>query len=259
MAHDQQSSEVGSQTPTRRRDVIHGVVVAAIASVTLTVAGHYFANLLTGQTTQEPRPEAIAWLVLFMIIGLALALTATATMLPGWRRSGAYSIFTLVGGLILATFDHWGAIDAPAGLAFNAAGVAVVVAALQSIKRTPRSPLPTIGVRTSERVQEWLGGTLVLAGFLAFVLPHSSAINDVSETCSPVWILLDTHCLSADITWWPIPLAAIAVGITLLMVIHHDPTISRPHQGQPAPMQSRRDSLPEYPYVTHPKRKKHWF
>lgn len=258
MAHDQRIPEVGSRTPTRRRDVIHSVIVAAIASVPLTVAGHYFANLLTGSTTQDPDLEAIGWLVSFLIVGLGLALTATATMLPGWRRSGASSIFTLIGGLILATFDHWGAIDAPAGLAFNAAGVAVAVAALQSIRRTPRSPLPRIGLRSSERVQEWLGGVLVLAGFLAFVLPHSSTINGVSEACSPVWIMLDTHCLSADVTWWPIPLAAIAVGVTLLAVIHHDPTISRRQQGQPAPMPGRRDSLTEYPYVTPPKRKKRW-
>ncbi len=198
--------------------------VALLALVPLTASGHYLANVVSGRTTNEPDLVALGWLLMFSVLGALLVLAAVTSILPGWQRAGWGPVALLCTSAVLSTIDYWQLIDSPTGLALNAASLAIAVGAVQSIYWAPRSPLTSIALRPSERLQEWMAGVMLSGGVLAFALPHPSTIDDAPEDCAPLWIIVERDCLSADVPWWPIAVAAIAIGTTLLSVIHRDPS-----------------------------------
>lgn len=220
VAGDQPIARV--RTPRRVRVAARGqaTAVGLLALVPLTASGHYAANVVGGHTDRAPDLVAVGWLLLFSFLGVALVLAAATGLLPGWQRAGRGSIALLSVSAVLSTIDYWQLIDSPTGLALNAAGLALVVGATQSIYWAPRSPLTSIILRPSERVTEWLSGVLAAGGTLAFVLPHRSTIDGAPEDCAPLWIVVERDCLTPDITWWPLAVAAIVIGSCLLWVIH---------------------------------------
>jgi len=199
------------------------MAVAALASLPLTVSGHYLANIVTGDTAQSPRVASFLWLLAFSFLGVLLVLAAVSNLLPGWERAGRGSIAGLSAGVVLATIDYWQLVGSATGLALNLAGLGIVVASLQAIYWTPRTPLTTITLRASERVQEWLASMMVLGGVLSFALPHTATIDGSPEDCAPLWIVVERDCLTGGAVWWPISVAAIVIGGTVLGVIHHTP------------------------------------
>lgn len=238
---------------------VQAIAVAALAGLPLTVSGHYLANVVTGATAQAPRVATFLWLFLFSILGVTLVLAAISHLLPGWQRAGRPTTVALSGGVVMATIDYWTIVDGPAGLALNIAGLGIAVAALQSMYWTPRTPLTTITLRPSERIQEWFASMLVLGGVLAFAMPHPSTIDGSPEDCSPLWVAVERDCFGADVAWWPVALAAVAFGSTMLAVIHHDALRSRGQLRTAAPSVRRgRGALDHYPYEDEPP-KRRWF
>lgn len=202
---------------------LQGLTVAAAACLPLTVSGHYTASAIADRPQTDLAP--LLWLVTFAVLGVTLLFAALSGLLPGWHRAGRRYAVLLSFGSVIATFDHWRLVGAPTGLALNVVGLGMVVAALQAMYWTRRSPMTTIAPRPSERLHEWAAGILALGGFLAFALPHPSTIDGVPEDCSPLWIVVERDCVSADVLWWPIAVAASALGTVILSVIHHDPTV----------------------------------
>jgi len=202
---------------------VQGLAVALIASLPLTLAGHYLANVAVG-TTERPLGVGAIWLVIFLVAGLAMMAAAIGSLLPDWHIiGGRIPVVVVLGGLATATFDWSHLVDSWTGYAMNGAGVGAVVAGLQVVYWTPRSRVVRIAPRGGERATEWLAATLALGGALAFVLPHKSTIDGVSESCSPGWFLVETSCFTPDTIWWPLPFAAMVAGLTLMAVLHHDP------------------------------------
>lgn len=227
MAGDQPIAEV--RTPHRTGPAVRAqaLAVAVLASLPLTVSGHYLANILTGDTAQSPCTASFLWLLAFSFLGVLLVLAAVSNLLPGWERAGRGSIVGVSAGVVMATIDYWQLVGSPSGLALNVAGLGIVVASLQAIYWTPRSPLTTITLRASERIQEWFASMLVLGGVLSFALPHTATIDGASEDCAPLWIVVERDCLTEGAVWWQFSAAAIDVGATMLAVIHHDPIGAR--------------------------------
>lgn len=259
MAGDQPIAGVRSPSRSGASVRVQAIAVAALAGLPLTVSGHYLANILTGNTAQAPRVASFAWLLGFSILGVVLVLAAVSNLLPGWERAGNRTVVALSAGVVLATVDYWQLVDSPSGLALNIAGLGVAVAALQAIYWTPRTPLTTITLRASERIQEWLASMLVLGGTLSFALPHPATIDGITEDCSPLWLVVERDCLAGDTIWWPFAVAAIVLGLTMLAVIHHDPMYSRGGSpGQAIGVRKGREALRNYPYVSRPRRSR-WF
>ena len=251
----------GVRTPRRTGTAVRvqAIAVAALAALPLTVSGHYLANVVTGDTAQAPRVATFLWLLAFSVLGVLLVMAAISTLLPGWERAGRATTVGLAVGVVLATVDYWTIVDAPAGLALNFTGLGIAVAALQAMYWTPRTPLTTITLRSSERLQEWFASMLVLGGIVAFALPHPSTIDGSPEDCSPLWVAVERDCLSSDVIWWPLALAAIGLGLTMLTVIHHDATRARSAARSPAPQVRRgRGALEHYPYDDEPPPRR-WF
>ena len=259
MAGDQPIAGVRSPTRTGRSVRLQAIAVAALAGLPLTVSGHYLANVVTGHTAQGPQVVSFMWLAVFSFLGVTLVLAAVSNLLPGWERAGRRTVVALSAGVVATTIDYWQLVDAPSGLALNFAGLGVTVAALQAIYWTPRTPLTTISLRSSERIQEWFASMLVLGGTLAFALPHPATIDGSPEDCSPLWIIVERDCLSGDTVWWPFAVAAVALGLTMLSVIHHEPTHTRGSSpGRAINVRHGRGALRSYPYVSRPRRSR-WF
>lgn len=205
---------------------VQGMAVALVASLPLTLAGHYLANVAVG-TTERPLGIGAVWLVVFLLAGLGMMATALGALLPGWHVvGGRLPVAGVLVGLVVATFDWSHVVDAWTGFVLNGAGVGAIVAGLQVIYWTPRHRVARIAPRPGERATEWLAGTVALAGAFAFFLPHRSTIDGVAENCSPAWIIVESSCLTPDLIWWPLPAAAMLGGLTLLGVLHHDPFIA---------------------------------
>ena len=195
----------------------------------------------------------------FSFLGILLVLAAVSNLLPGWERAGRATVAALSAGVVLATIDYWQLVGSPSGLALNVAGLGIAVAALQAIYWTPRTPLTTITLRASERLQEWFASMLVLGGVMAFALPHSATIDGVHEDCSPLWVVVERDCLANDTTWWPFAAAAILLGLTMLAVIHHDPVHARGTvPGKVTGSFRSRGAARQYPYTSRRGRGR-WF
>lgn len=200
--------------------------MALVASLPLTLAGHYLANVAVG-TTERPLGVGAVWLVIFLLAGLLMMAAALASLLPGWHVvGGRLPVVGVLLGLVVATFDWSHLVDAWTGYALNAAGVGSIVAGLQVVYWTPRHRITRIAPRGGERATEWLAGTIALSGAFAFVLPHRSTIDGLAEQCSPGWLVVEPSCITPDTIWWPLPVTALVAGLTLLAVLHHDPVLA---------------------------------
>jgi hypothetical protein len=259
MAGDQPIAGVHTPRRTGTSVRVQAIAVAALAGLPLTVSGHYLANMLTGHTSQGPRLASFAWLIVFSVLGVMLVFASVANLLPGWERAGRRALAALAAGVVFATIDYWQLVGSASGLALNIAGLGVAVASLQAIYWTPRTPLTTIILRPSERIQEWLASMLVLGGTLSFALPHPTSIDGSVEDCAPLWLVVERDCLAADFVWWPFAVGAIVIGFTLLAVIHHDPVHARgTPPGQAIELRRGRGALRYYPYISRPRRSR-WF
>lgn len=205
---------------------VQGMLVALIAAAPLTVGGHYLANIATGDTSRPIGYNAL-WLGMFLVAGVVLVLAALSSIVPGWRAGGLASISGLVVGLVVATLDWQQLTSSWSGFLLNAAGAGILVGSLQTLYWTPRGRVIRIGLRGGERISEWLGGMLMMSGLLALLLPHYSTIDGQLEDCSPLWPLVEPKCFTPEFVWWPIPIAATILGLTLLTVLHHDPVTGR--------------------------------
>ena len=205
---------------------VQGLVVALIAAAPLTVGGHYLANIATGDTTRPVGLNAL-WLFMFLAAGVVLVLAALSSIVPGWRSGGIISIAGLVVGLVIATLDWQQLTSSWSGFFLNAAGAGIVVGALQSLYWSPRGRVVRIGMRGGERVTEWLGGMLMISGLLSLLLPHLSTVDGAPEDCAPLWPLVEPQCFGPEFVWWPIPIGAALIGLTILTVLHHDPVTGR--------------------------------
>jgi len=215
---------------------VQGLLVALIAAAPLTVGGHYLANIATGDTSRPVGLNAL-WLGMFLVAGIVLVLASLSSIVPGWRAGGLASISGLVVGLVVATLDWQQLTSSWSGFLLNAAGAGILVGSLQTLYWTPRGRVIRIGLRGGERISEWLGGMLMMSGLLALLLPHYSTVNGQFEDCAPLWPLVEPRCFTPEFVWWPIPIAATILGLTLLTVLHHDPVTGR------------KVSDPEEPYI----------
>ena len=213
------------------------MLVALIAAAPLTVGGHYLANIATGDTHSRPVGLNALWLGMFLLAGVVLVLAALSSIVPGWRAGGLASISGLVVGLVVATLDWQQLTTSWSGFLLNAAGAGVLVGSLQTLYWTPRGRVIRIGLRGGERISEWLGGMLMMSGVLALLLPHYSTVDGQFEDCAPLWPLVEPHCFTPKFVWWPFPVAASILGLTLLTVLHHDPVTGR------------KVSAPDEPYI----------
>ena len=209
-----------------------GLGVALVASLPLTLAGHYLANIAVG-TTERPLGIGVLWLVVFLVAGLAMMAAAIASLVPDWLAvGGKVPVAAVLGGLVVASFDWSHLVASWTGFVLNAAGIGAAVAGLQVVYWTPRHRVTRIGPRGGERASEWLAANLALGGAFAFVLPHASTIDGMSADCSPAWVLVEAECLTPDLIWWPLPVAAVLMGLTLLAVLHHDPVVGHDNKNQ---------------------------
>ncbi|NOX30608.1 MAG: hypothetical protein GXP35_11275 [Actinobacteria bacterium] len=152
---------------------VQGLAVALIASLPLTLAGHYLANVAVG-TTERPLGVGAIWLVVFLVAGLAMMTAAIGSLLPDWHIvGGRIPVVVVLGGMAAATFDWAHLVDSWTGYAMNGAGVGAIVAGLQVVYWTPRSRIVRKRRRAGHRVASGHVGARGCASFRSAPSVHN--------------------------------------------------------------------------------------